>query len=415
MTKFEIFDEVVKILKEDSSTCKDKGAGNYEKYRCQIHEDMNEEDFRFVMKSYIGSFEVPSHLNFGRSTGKVLTFEVRRYQDELYIVKTATNCALSVGDKIVAIDGVSIKELAERNYEFFYGEEESRQGIFWPALMAFHKEITAIRKESGECITLPIAFDGKWEHRTPYAFKELSDDIAFMRLDDFSDEAAIMKLYEDNDAAICSHKYLIIDARQNAGGSDTCFLPILKYCLPEGKKLDELNLDSFGDEVLYSKRNVDTRLQMLSSYKEMDLPEETLTILNQMEAELIKNRGKGFQPQIELLDIPIVGNATPEKVFILSDYECGSSGDSFVRVMGQLPKVTVVGRPTMGILDYSNVCEIELGEYTFTYPTSRSLSIDEGKGMGKRGVPVDHFIPWNPKHLEEDVDLDYTLKLCNKS
>lgn len=415
MRKLEIFDEVVKIMREDSSTCKDKGAGNYEKYRCQISEDMGEEDFRFVMKSYIGSFEVPSHLAFGKSTGKTLAFEVRRYQDELYIVKTATNCTLSVGDKIIAVDGVSVKELADKHYEFFYGEEESRQGIFWPALLNFHKEITVIRKENGECITRPIAFDGKWEHRTPYEFKVLNDDITFMRLDDFGDEEAIMKLYADNDTSICSHKYLIIDARQNAGGSDTCFLPILKYCLPEGKKLDDLNLESSGDEVLYSERNVDVRLQMLSAYKEMELPEETLTILNQMEAELIKNRGKGFKPQIELLDIPIVGNATPEKVFILSDCDCGSSGDSFVRVMGMLPKVTVVGRPTMGILDYSNICEIQLDEYTFIYPTSRSLSIDEGKGMGKKGVPVDHFIPWTPKHLEEDIDLNYTLKLCNES
>lgn len=90
---------------------------------------------------------------------------------------------------------------------------------------------------------------------------------------------------------------------------------------------------------------------------------------------------------------------------------CGSSGDNFVDIMKKMPKVTVVGRPTLGILDYSNCCTAELGDYEFLYPTSRNLAVDEGKGMTDKGVLPDVYIPWTPEHLVKDVDLEKALQL----
>lgn len=55
---------------------------------------------------------------------------------------------------------------------------------------------------------------------------------------------------------------LIVDARNNTGGSDTCFQPLLQYALPNGKKLDDLELvdesaNKDGIEINYSIRNCD--------------------------------------------------------------------------------------------------------------------------------------------------------------
>ena len=63
-----------------------------------------------------------------------------------------------------------------------------------------------------------------------------------------------------------------------------------------------------------------------------------------------------------------------------------SSGDNFVQMMKQFKKVTVVGRPTLGILDYSNCCTVDYGNYQLMFPTSRCLSLDQGKGMTDQGV-----------------------------
>lgn len=141
----------------------------------------------------------------------------------------------------------------------------------------------------------------------------------------------------------------------------------------------------------------------------MDLPAETLKVINDMENELKKNYGKGFVKAEPFEEKSITGSASPEKVYIITDGNCGSSGDSFVEIMSLSPKVTVVGRPTMGILDYSNLILKEYDDYIFRYPTSRLLAIDKGKHMMKHGIPVDVYIPWSPEHLKKDVDLEYIL------
>jgi len=83
--------------------------------------------------------------------------------------------------------------------------------------------------------------------------------------------------------------------------------------------------------------------------------------------------------------------------------------------MKKMPKVTVLGRPTMGILDYSNCCVKDFGDYKLLFPTSRDTRIDQGKGMNDRGVEPDILIPWTPEHLERDVDLEECLNYCKNA
>ncbi|MGZ7153694.1 S41 family peptidase, partial [Streptococcus pyogenes] len=87
---------------------------------------------------------------------------------------------------------------------------------------------------------------------------------------------------------------------------------------------------------------------------------------------------------------------------------------NFVDIMRQMPKVTVIGRPTMGILDYSNCCVADFGDYELLYPTSRSLAVDAGLGMTDKGVLPDIEIPWTPEHIERDVDLAVALDYLTK-
>lgn len=66
--------------------------------------------------------------------------------------------------------------------------------------------------------------------------------------------------------------------------------------------------------------------------------------------------------KIKLLTFLIQGGSNPKNIYILTDQYCGSSGDSFVKLAKQSPKVTVVGRNTMGVLDYSNVAFLEMDD-----------------------------------------------------
>ena len=65
--------------------------------------------------------------------------------------------------------------------------------------------------------------------------------------------------------------------------------------------------------------------------------------------------GQGLLSLNQEIDYVINGREYPKNVYILSDDTCSSSGDTFVKNAKKSPKVTVVGRATMGIIDYFNV------------------------------------------------------------
>lgn len=102
----------------------------------------------------------------------------------------------------------------------------------------------------------------------------------------------------------------------------------------------------------------------------------------------------------------------PDKVILLTDVYCGSSGDSFVEMCKHSSKVTVVGRPTLGLNDYANVAVMDWeNKFELWYPTSKLTKVDEGKGMSGVGIQPDIYIPWTPTYIEEDVDMKKGLEL----
>ena len=138
-------------------------------------------------------------------------------------------------------------------------------------------------------------------------------------------------------------------------------------------------------------------------------PEEMAAMLNTMIANNTENMGKGFLDDDDVFASGIVGKKGPKNVLIITDERCGSSGDAFAEIMSYSPKVTLVGRPTMGITDYSNCSIVSFDDFIFVYPTSRDKRIDYGKGLAQKGVPVDYYIPWSSENIGKDVELDYCL------
>ncbi|WP_052256518.1 hypothetical protein [Salinicoccus sp. YB14-2] len=72
--------------------------------------------------------------------------------------------------------------------------------------------------------------------------------------------------------------------------------------------------------------------------------------------------------------------------------------------MKKSDKVTVVGRPTMGIMNYFNVVTVDYGDYEFDYSISKMTG--EATFGREGGVEPDIYIPWTPDHFRSDVDLE---------
>ena len=409
MTYTEIFQEIVSIMKEDSATCKDFGAGDYQVFQSKISDDMERLEFLHVVKEYLATFGLEGHLNFSDETLGSIGLSVMRHDDELYVTKANPDTGLVPGDRIIAVDSTSITAIAQKESRFLMEESVERQGILWPDVLAFYQKVTVLHQDN-TIEDVSIIHDSKGENKAGYFFKECQDNTIYLRLSDFVDLNAINQLYTDCKNALDNCNKLIIDVRGNGGGADSAFVPLLEYCFPEGKEITDYYKPEYPIEINYSMRNCKDRIQLLKKMFGDDLPEDMAPMLNKMVADNTENMGRGFiESEDEFVD-GIIGRADPEKVFIITDERCASSGDAFVEVMSFSPKVTVVGRPTMGITDYSNCSVVRFDDFGLIYPTSRDKRIDGGKGLAHKGVPVDKYIAWSPESIYKDVELDYCLE-----
>ena len=409
MTYTEIFQEIVSIMKEDSATCKDFGAGDYQVFQSKISDDMERMEFLHVVKEYLATFGLEGHLNFSDETLGSIGLSVMRHDDELYVTKANPDTGLVPGDRIIAVDSTPITAIAQKESRFLMEEPVERQGILWPDVLAFYQKVTVLHQDN-TIEDVSIIHDSKGENKAGYFFKEYQDNTIYLRLSDFVDLNAINQLYTDCKNALDNCNRLIIDVRGNGGGADSAFVPLLEYCFPEGKEITDYYKSEYPIEINYSMRNCKDRIQLLKKMFGDDLPEDMAPMLNKMVADNTENMGKGFiESDDEFVD-GIIGRADPEKVFIITDERCASSGDAFVEVMSFSPKVTVVGRPTMGITDYSNCSVVRFDDFGLIYPTSRDKRIDGGKGLAHKGVPVDKYIAWSPESIYKDVELDYCLE-----
>lgn len=239
----------------------------------------------------------------------------------------------------------------------------------------------------------------------------MDSTTGIITLSDFNNESAIKELIDKYHEDIISSSNLIFDVRKNAGGTDTAYLPLLSYIFPKKIMFSSLFADGDSLSMNCTRRNCNLRTELCAKYMKLDLDDFTYQYLNQEIEFYKKNFDRGFVLDDEnSIDYEIKGIARPESIFILSDCYCGSSGDTFVQNSKKSDKVTVIGRNTMGITDYSNVIFADLGDYQLMYPTSKINK----NGINGIGVGVDIYIPWTPDHLKKDIDLEIVLSMLNK-
>ena len=416
MKKTAIFEDVVSIMTHDSSTIKDQRGYDPEPFREKITDDMKDDAFLYQVRSYLASFGVIGHVSFGKKKSPNKGFLLRSTDDGLFVEGANEDTGLQVGDQILALDGSDLEQVASLQKDYFISKTPERHYREWADLVSQSTRVTLLREGVEKTIEVvpsrePIQDQIFW--------KRLDDEILYLRLDNFMDEVAISQVYQECLPMMTEVKFLLIDVRQNGGGTDSLYLPLLHLGLEKDQGYDSLDWDDDGMEILYTERNVDLRLKVFEDWMQQEaISPETVKLLEDMKEELLRHRGKGFVPyqqESEEFFPEVRGGQYPEQIFILSDIYCRSSGDNFVQMMKQFKKVTVVGRPTLGILDYSNCCTVDYGEYQLMFPTSRCLSLDQGKGMTDQGVEPDIEVPWSPDHFERDVDLDKCLELIRQS
>lgn len=410
MNKIDIFNEIIRIMGQDSSTIKDIKGPDVTVFEKQITENMTEEAFVYVVKSYLASFGIIAHVFFGTKNEPIKGFRLRKNKDRLFVTDAVASTHLVTGDEIIAINGRTIDTIYEQNKDFFVSEKEERQYLEWEYLVKHAQNITV--KRDNDIKNSDIGIVSETEVIAPrFEGTFIAKGLYYLKLEDFNHEREIQAVYHQLEESLPQIDNLVIDVRVNHGGSDSLYIPLLPYLLEAGAAYPAD--DAYGMEILYTENNVDRRLKDFDDYLNSSfVTAETQAMLQEMAHDLKINKGKGFVPYRADNSFfnGIIGKESNLKhVYVLCDVTCGSSGDNFVEMVKKLPKVTVVGRPTLGVLDYSNCITIDFGDYYFVYPTSRSLTVDVGKGMNDCGVVPEILIEWTPEHLIKDVDLEQVI------
>jgi len=226
-----------------------------------------------------------------------------------------------------------------------------------------------------------------------FFLRQVSPDTLWLRLPDFASEnrRTIEALLADNDALLRSTPNLIVDIRENSGGSDSSYERLMSY-------LYTRPIYSIGVEYRNTPRNVETTARLIAG---LDLPQETHDYVNSLlarmrtsDAEWVQSDPRGFSITTYPEVMPF-----PQRVGILGA-GAASTGDQFVIDARFSRKTTLFGGPTAGIIDFSNVIEAPLpsnGDYMLRWPTSRSGRLPE-EPLDNVGVQPD--VPFGPEIID---------------
>ena len=235
MKKLEIFDEVVTILREDSSTKKDIVGADPDLFRQRIADYMPEAEFLYTMHAYLASFGILSHLSFYPKDKPVLGFRLRRYENALYVLDAKEGTGLQKGDRIEKLDGIPLSDYYQQHQEFFVSRSPERQYLDWGLLVKTALSLEVVRQ--GERMQLTVGDVVESSEKTGFEADFIQPDTYYLKMENFHNEAAIGALYQKALPEMAQAKHVIIDVRVNHGGSDSLYFPLLTYTLPPDQTL----------------------------------------------------------------------------------------------------------------------------------------------------------------------------------
>lgn len=407
-----IFREIVDIMHHDYAGILDKKGWDHPKdyerkiKRLEREKALNPTLFTEIVNDYLLDFKDP-HIYFklkATETNKEYDtgFTVRRFENRLYVTDVTKEERLNVGDEIISLDYIPIDILVNKHRRELMEEDVEREN--WREILKKYYQCE-VRKKDGTIISLELKKYEKAPYTPTYKIEKYNETTLLLTFTDFDDPDAIIKLLNNHEEELTKYENWIIDIRTNHGGSDVVFHLLVPYLFPEGENKIDLS-EKYAMTFNCTENNYE-RLKALFT-KEMETIEDERAkqsiqnYLNQFE----KNKGKGFVELFPIEPEEFEGKSMPERVVVLIDRFCGSSGEVFADVCKLSNKVTLIGRPTYGMNGYANLTCAEWKDlFELYYPTSRLNSMDEGKTLLDVAVHPDVYIPWTPEHLEKDIDL----------
>jgi hypothetical protein len=234
-----------------------------------------------------------------------------------------------------------------------------------------------------------------WEDFANYLFigkpfiKELNQTTLILRIPSFDNSAKknidSVPLY--NKEKILQTENLIIDLRNNDGGSDRSYREILPFIYTNP-------IRSIGVEFYSTKLNNQRMLDFISK-PEYGFDEAGKKWAKEQYDKLEKKLGQfvNLESSIVYIDTMKTIYSYPKNVGIVINEGNASTTEQFLLAAKQSKKVKLFGTTTMGLLDVSNIYSVKspCNQFELYYALSRSMRIPE-MTIDNKGIQPDYYI-----------------------
>lgn len=216
-------------------------------------------------------------------------------------------------------------------------------------------------KRSGE-----LALAGK----SPFEFHALDSQTNYLRVSSF-DASLTMTLdsfYNAIDSQVQSKPFLVIDVRNNGGGSDASFFGLFRHLYTKPVYGDEVQIWVSPENIKRYEESLAAKKARPGDYSQQAIEYEASLI------DRLKNaRPYSFIPLIEGTPTPITAQAVqanPSRIVVLMNKGCASAAESFIYYASQSDKVTTMGDNSKGMMGYGNVLTATTPCYGYHFGTT---------------------------------------------
>ena len=295
----------------------------------------------------------------------------------------------------------------------FYETAEGLKAILWDyglkptiypvelkdGILKFGRAFIFVNNEEDVAKKEPFELDKKTY------FKKLNDETNYLRIHsfDYYNKKNIDSILLQKHQQLTTTKNLIIDIRNNPGGTDLAYQNILKYIFDKTSYKNPLassvwgskdNFKSYEETVYFGAENKQDSLEYEKEFQ-----------------ELAKYKGT-FEPlnfDIEKIDeiFPF-----PKKVFIITNRNNASTAEGFVINALKSGKVTTIGENTGGVMSYAEWRRVDIPDFpAWISVTRKKVQTENNVVYEKKGLPPNI----NIEEIPESEWIDYILELIKKT
>ncbi len=235
-----------------------------------------------------------------------------------------------------------------------------------------------------------------------FDFKILQDSIAYLQIPTFSGDysAMIDSVYKATATQIQNTPYLIIDVRNNGGGSDSNAAPLLDYIYTNPIQGDKVSLYVTEDNIKMWERWYKEIQQDPENYGKEDLKWFKREIKRMKRAKLntfiTRSKGKLHKQKLN--------PKRPKKVAIIQNKNCASSCETLLFWAKQSSNTILVGENSGGYVGYGEVGEVQTPCYQYTlyctmtrYEAQRKYEVI--------GVAPEHYLDMDEDWVTQSIEL----------